>query len=197
MNILKELVTTLVTALIFITAIELISPNNSMKKYLRFILGLVLITIILNPIVKIISKGENSMFQSVYDYEQVFSNYKNEIKNSDENENDQDDLRKKAFKENFNKNCENLLNSKYPNKKFRCDVECEVDFNKIVFDIQKIKIGISDNSISKIKKIDMKAKNKASEENNKDNSKYQEIVIFISNQLDIPKEKIEVYKIEE
>ncbi|MBN1045902.1 MULTISPECIES: stage III sporulation protein AF [Clostridium] len=195
MNLLKELVTTLVTALIFITAIELISPNNSMKKYLKFILGLVLITIILNPIVKIISNGQNNIYDSISDYEEVFSNYKNEVKSSAENELKDGDLKKQAFEENFNKNCESLLKSQYPNKKFKSDVECVVNFNTMIFDIKKIKIGISEKSVSKIKKVIINKSDKSYEDNQ--NSQYKEIVTFISEQLDIPKEKIEVYKIEE
>ncbi|WP_315079873.1 stage III sporulation protein AF [uncultured Clostridium sp.] len=195
MNLLKELVTTLVTALIFITAIELISPNNSMKKYLKFILGLVLTTIILNPIVKIISNGENNIYDSISNYEEVFSNYKNEVKSSEESELKDGDLRKQAFEENFNKNCESLLKSQYPNKKFKSDVECIVNFNNMIFDIKKIKIGISEKSVSKIKKVIINKSDKSYEDNQ--NSQYKEIVTFISEQLDIPKEKIEVYKIEE
>ncbi|AIY79953.1 stage III sporulation protein AF [Clostridium botulinum] len=195
MNLLKELVTTLVTALIFITAIELISPNNSMKKYLKFILGLVLITIILNPIVKIISNGQNNIYDSISDYEEVLSNYKNEVKSSAENELKDGDLKKQAFEENFNKNCESLLKSQYPNKKFKSDVECVVNFNTMIFDIKKIKIGISEKSVSKIKKVIINKSDKSYEDNQ--NSQYKEIVTFISEQLDIPKEKIEVYKIEE
>ncbi|WP_242846490.1 stage III sporulation protein AF [Clostridium botulinum] len=139
MNLLKELVTTLVTALIFITAIELISPNNGMKKYLKFILGLVLITIILNPIVKIISSGQNNIYDSISNYEDVLSNYQNQIKSSEENELKDGDLRKQAFEENFNKNCESVLKSQYPNKKFKSDVECTVNFNSMIFDIKKLK----------------------------------------------------------
>ncbi|MBY7025031.1 MULTISPECIES: stage III sporulation protein AF [Clostridium] len=195
MNLLKELVTTLVTALIFITAIELISPNNGMKKYLKFILGLVLITIILNPIVKIISSGQNNIYDSISNYEDVFSNYQNQIKSSEENELKDGDLRKQAFEENFNKNCESVLKSQYPNKKFKSDVECTVNFNSMIFDIKKIKLGISEKSVSKIKKVIINKKDKSYDDNQ--NSQYKEVVTFISEQLDIPKEKIEVYKIEE
>ncbi|NFG23306.1 stage III sporulation protein AF [Clostridium botulinum] len=195
MNLLKELVTTLVTALIFITAIELISPNNGMKKYLKFILGLVLITIILNPIVKIISSGQNNIYDSISNYEDVFSNYQNHIKSSEENELKDGDLRKQAFEENFNKNCESVLKSQYPNKKFKSDVECTVNFNSMIFDIKKIKVGISEKSVSKIKKVIINKNDKSYDDNQ--NSQYKEVVTFISKQLDIPKEKIEVYKIEE
>ncbi|EES48698.1 stage III sporulation protein AF [Clostridium botulinum] len=195
MNLLKELVTTLVTALIFITAIELISPNNGMKKYLKFILGLVLITIILNPIVKIISSGQNNIYDSISNYEDVLSNYQNQIKSSEENELKDGDLRKQAFEENFNKNCESVLKSQYPNKKFKSDVECTVNFNSMIFDIKKIKVGISEKSVSKIKKVIINKNDKSYDDNQ--NSQYKEVVTFISEQLDIPKEKIEVYKIEE
>ncbi|MBN1035882.1 stage III sporulation protein AF [Clostridium botulinum] len=195
MNLLKELVTTLVTALIFITAIELISPNNGMKKYLKFILGLVLITIILNPIVKIISSGQNNIYDSISNYEDVFSNYQNQIKSSEENELKDGDLRKQAFEENFNKNCESVLKSQYPNKKFKSDVECTVNFNSMIFDIKKIKVGISEKSVSKIKKVIINKNDKSYDDNQ--NSQYKEVVTFISEQLDIAKEKIEVYKIEE
>ncbi len=195
MNLLKELVTTLVTALIFITAIELISPNNGMKKYLKFILGLVLITIILNPIVKIISSGQNNIYDSISNYEDVFSNYQNQIKSSEENELKDGDLRKQAFEENFNKNCESVLKSQYPNKKFKSDVECIVNFNSMIFDIKKIKVGISEKSVSKIKKVIINKNDKSYDDNQ--NSQYKEVVTFISEQLDIAKEKIEVYKIEE
>ncbi|NFH89177.1 stage III sporulation protein AF [Clostridium botulinum] len=195
MNLLKELVTTLVTALIFITAIELISPNNGMKKYLKFILGLVLITIILNPIVKIISSGQNNIYDSISNYEDVFSNYQNQIKSSEENQLKDGDLRKQAFEENFNKNCESVLKSQYPNKKFKSDVECTVNFNSMIFDIKKIKVGISEKSVSKIKKVIINKNDKSYDDNQ--NSQYKEVVTFISEQLDIPKEKIEVYKIEE
>ncbi|NFG26085.1 stage III sporulation protein AF [Clostridium botulinum] len=195
MNLLKELVTTLVTALIFITAIELISPNNGMKKYLKFILGLVLITIILNPIVKIISSGQNNIYDSISNYEDVLSNYQNQIKSSEENQLKDGDLRKQAFEENFNKNCESVLKSQYPNKKFKSDVECTVNFNSMIFDIKKIKVGISEKSVSKIKKVIINKNDKSYDDNQ--NSQYKEVVTFISEQLDIPKEKIEVYKIEE
>ena len=35
MELIKGFITTLVTTLIFITAIELVGPDNSMKKYLK------------------------------------------------------------------------------------------------------------------------------------------------------------------
>ena len=53
MELIKGFVTTLVTTLIFITAIELVGPDNSMKKYLKFVMGLILVAVLLNPIVTV------------------------------------------------------------------------------------------------------------------------------------------------
>ena len=64
---LKNIVITLVTVLIFISAVELISPNNKMKKYIKFILGLILISVILNPILQFVSNGEKSVVDGLKD----------------------------------------------------------------------------------------------------------------------------------
>ncbi len=45
------------TAVFFITAIEMILPNNSFKKYSKFVLGLILITVFINPIVGLFNKN--------------------------------------------------------------------------------------------------------------------------------------------
>ncbi|MBW6410943.1 stage III sporulation protein AF [Clostridium weizhouense] len=201
MDTLKGFAITLVTVLIFITSVELIAPNNSMKKYLKFILGLILITVILNPIVKVISKGEENLFLSISDYEDVLSKYDNKAKNSDSNivENDNTDIREKTFKENFNKNCESLLKTEYPNKSFKCEVDCEANFADMSLDIKKLKIGVSDKKIKKINKINKIAikENKDDEKESRKNDEYKEIVRFICGQLNLSKEKIEVYELEE
>lgn len=104
---LKNIVITLVTILIFISAVELISPNNKMKKYIQFILGLILITVILNPILQFISNGDKSVLDGIQTYEEVFSKNENKVNldntNTFKNDEDKGDARKKAFIENFNK----------------------------------------------------------------------------------------------
>ena len=47
MEYIKSFIETLVTIIILFSAIELISPNNSMKKYIKFVLGLILIVVML------------------------------------------------------------------------------------------------------------------------------------------------------
>ena len=193
---LKNIVITLVTMLIFISAVELMAPNNKMKKYIKFILGLILISVILNPIIELISNGEKNVAGSIDSYEAVFSENKSELNDDTlKVSEDKADNRKKAFINNFNKNCDNLLKNQFKNMIFKSEVDCDVNFTDITLNIKKLKIGIGENKVNKIKKIVIKNK----EESNKQevSEEYSEIIEFVSKELNIPKEKIEVYKLEE
>lgn len=202
MDELKGLVTTLVTILIFISAVELVTPNNKMKKYIKFILGLILITVILNPILKFVSKGQESFSKGISEYEQAFSQSQNKT-NMDlnnaldggqigENENS---TREKAFIKNFNKNCDSLLKNQYKDMIFKSEIDCNVDFLNMSLNINKLRIGVSDKKIKKIKTVNIKEDNNINTK--EDQIQYKEIINFVSNELDVPKEKIEVYKLEE
>ncbi|EHI99738.1 stage III sporulation protein AF [Clostridium sp. DL-VIII] len=191
---LKSIVINLVTVLIFISAVELMAPDNKMKKYIKFVLGLILITAILNPILKFVSNGGRDVISNIKNYEEVFSREENEI-NSDNadtfTKDDNENSRKKAFVNNFNKNCDNLLRNKFKNEDFKSEVDCDIDFSNITFNVKKLKIGVADNKVNKVKKIVISDN---SNENAKDeNEKYTEIVNYISDELDISKDKIEVY----
>lgn len=197
METLKGLVTTIVTVLIFISAVELIAPNNKMKKYIKFVLGLILISVILNAILQFVSNGEKSISQGIESYQTVFSQEENKI-NSDnsnvsKNKEDKNDARKKAFIKNFNENCDNLLKNQYKDMNFKSEVDCDVDFANINLNIKKLRIGIGDNKVKKIKKIEINEGDKNDE--GEDNEEYKDIINFVSNQLNVPKDKIEVYKL--
>ncbi|AQS10522.1 stage III sporulation protein SpoIIIAF [Clostridium saccharobutylicum] len=194
---LKGIVTTLVTILIFISAVELISPNNKMKKYIKFVLGLILISAILNPILQFISKGQKNISQGIEKYETVFSEKQNKINsdNSIDSKEDKNDARKKAFIKNFDENCDNLLKNKYKDMNFKSDVDCDIDFTNINFNIKKLRIGVENNKISKIKKVEINGKGQESTED--DNKEYEDIINFVSDELSVSKDKIEVYKMKE
>lgn len=191
---LKNIVTTLVTMLIFISAVEIIAPDDKMKKYIKFILGLILISVILNPIINFISNGEKNIGASIESYEAVFSNSKTDIDSMKTTKDNQgiNDSRKKAFISNYNKNCDNLLRSKFKNMTFKSEIDCNVNFSDMTLNVKKLKIGIGEN---KIKKVIIKNKEESNEQDV--NKEYAEIIDFASNELNIPKEKIEVYKLEE
>lgn len=193
---LKNIVITLVTMLIFISAVELVSPNNKMKKYIKFILGLLLVTVILNPILQLISNGEKNIVDGIKGYEKIISQNENKTDldsiNTLKSNEDKEDDRKKAFINNFNKNCDNLLKNKFKDMTFKSEIECDVDFTNVTLNVKKLRIGITDSKVTKIKKVVI---NEGSNSNTKEESEeYAEIVNFASSELSIPKEKIEVYK---
>ena len=196
---LKNIVITLVTILIFISAVELISPNNKMKKYIQFVLGLILVTVILNPILQFVSNGDKSVLDGIQSYEEAFAKNENKVNVDNtktfENDETKGDAKKKAFIINFNKNCDNLLKNEYKNMTFKSDIDCDVDFTKIALNVKKLKIGVGENKINQIKKIVIN--NEAKSSTKEENKEYTEIINFVSSELNIPKEKIEVYKLEE
>lgn len=197
MEALKNIVITLVTVLIFISAVELLIPNNKMKKYINFVLGLILISVILNPIVNFISNGEKSILGSIKSCEEIFSKNTNQEKLNNVTvfkDEGKQDSKKQAFINNFNKNCDKLLKDKFKDMNFKSDIDCDVDFNKVALNIKKLRIGVADNKISKVKKVVINTEDKNSKDTS---SEYAEIINYISAEVDVPKEKIEVHKLDE
>ena len=70
MEYLNNFIITLVATMIFMTAIEIIAPDNSMKKYIKFVLGLILIVVLLNPIVYLLTRGEEEIKTTIKKYEE-------------------------------------------------------------------------------------------------------------------------------
>ncbi|OAV40130.1 stage III sporulation protein AF [Clostridium saccharobutylicum DSM 13864] len=78
---------------------------------------------------------------------------------------------------------------------FKSDVDCDIDFTNINFNIKKLRIGVENNKISKIKKVEINGKGQESTED--DNKEYEDIINFVSDELSVSKDKIEVYKMKE
>lgn len=188
MDIIKEYITTLVAMLVFITAIELIAPDNSLKKYLKFIMGLILISVLLTPIIKFFTGGEKMVSEAIDKYEKEFTSgeyTKSALKESSE---DDLDARKKSFISNYNKNCEELLKDKYKDMEFVCNLDCEVDFSDYSYTVNVIKIKVRSNNVKRIEKVVI-----GEEENNKEEDEVlSEIKSFLSKELEVGSEKIEV-----
>lgn len=183
MEILKEFITSLVTTLIFMTAVELIGPDNDMKKYLKFVLGLILVAVILNPIVNFVTKGEGYLTNAIDTYTNEIVS---ETKESTKDENDKNNrIKEENFKKNFDKNCESTLNEKFGDFTFESDVDCNVNFNDMSMEVNSLKIYAKPKGVRKIEKINI------GKDENEDNTKLK-IKDFLSKELDISKDKIEV-----
>lgn len=191
---LKEWLITICTAVFFITAVEMVFPDNSMKKYAKFVLGLILITVFISPIIKIFDRNFdiNTYTTSV-------------IQNFDKNktENEFKEYQEKSlnstlevFKLNLQTSCEKKLKEKYPENNYKVEAEASYDRENNEIVIKDIKIGVKEGSIEKIKKIqiggDAKSVNSI---DSMDSERSMDIKKYLSNELNISKDTIQIYKL--
>lgn len=191
MEYIKSFIETLVTIIILFSAIELISPNNSMKKYIKFVLGLILIVVMLNPIIDFFTEGEDKIVSTIKEYENILS--KDTKTSSDVAvSNEVEDV----FIENLNKNSAAELAEAFPDYTFVCNINCNIDLSNYSYNISHAKIGISTGKIQDVEKIE---KVEISNDNQTESKVYsddeQKIVSYVSNMLGISEDKIEVYTV--
>lgn len=192
MDYIKSFIGTLVTTVILFSAIELISPNNSMKKYIKFVLGLILIIVMLNPILDFFTNGEEKIVSTIKEYENVLS-----YTSSSEEDNISTSEVEDVFIDNLKKNCITELKENFPDYDFICDIDCSVDFDNVNYEIKKIRIGISSNKIKDVKKIEkVEIASETKEETEVDYTEDENAIVkFTSNMLEISNDKIEVYTV--
>lgn len=188
MDLIKGFVTTLVTTLIFITAIELVGPDNSMKKYLKFVMGLILISVLLSPIVKFFSQGEKVLISAIDKYDKDIQNGVH----SNETDTNVQQLREESFKNNLNRNCINKLSKEFEKMNFTSDVDCIVNFDNMTFQINELRIGVSEKGVKKIKEVKIGGDEKEIKE---DSGIQKDVKDFISKELEISRDKIVVYSL--
>ncbi len=190
---LKEWIINICTAVFFITAVQMILPDNKLKKYCKFALGLILVVIILNPIVKLLNSEadihrqiENSaayIFEEKYeaDYEKYRqANVENTIKN---------------FEQNMEIQCSKDLQEKYSDKKFKTKVEASFIKESNSFQIDSIEIGLNDSSVKKVKKVEIGSDSVTVDKvQDLQDENALEIKSYISSKYSIPEDIIYVYK---
>jgi len=191
---LKGWIINICTAIFFITAVEMILPNNSLKKYAKFVLGLILITVVINPIIKLFGQDFNinqyannaSTFMMDKSYEKKVVDYKEEnLKNTLE-----------AFKTNVQASCEKELKNKFPGSDYKVSLQAQYDAAKVNFVINSVKVGIKDNGVEKIKKVDINLKNTTiGDVENITDARVNEIIGYLSVNLNISKNMISIYKL--
>ncbi|WP_297713256.1 stage III sporulation protein AF [Clostridium sp.] len=190
MEYINNFVITLVATMIFMTAVEIISPDNSMKKYIKFVLGLILISVMINPIVKFFTGGEQELVNAIKNYESMF--YED---TTNENEDSISKSQIESFKNNLNSNCDNLLKEKFSDKEFKSNVECEIDLESMTYSIDSLEVGVKDKGIKIVDsiKIDINKESEEAVSNDGSVENEEEIKNYLSEVFKIPTEKIKLY----
>ncbi|VYU62469.1 stage III sporulation protein AF [Clostridium tertium] len=188
----KGFVITLVTMLILISAIELISPDNGMKKYIRFVLGSILIAVMISPLIKLIGKGEEELTSTINNY---ISMPKEDVSVSSTFESNKDN-RNKVVMKNIEDNLNRLLKEKYSDSEFKVKIQGEVDMDNIEYSIYKIDVGVKDKGILKVEQIIINEEESTEVSSNSENVKNKkEIIEYLKETLKISEDKILVYRL--
>lgn len=192
MEYINNFVITLVATMIFMTAVDIISPDNSMKKYIKFVLGLILISVMINPIVKFFTGGEQELVNTIKNYESMF--YEG---TTNENEDSISKSQIESFKNNLNSNCDNLLKEEFSDKDFKSNVECEIDLENMTYSIESLEVGVKDKDqgiklVDSIK-IDINEESEQAVSNDGGVENEEEIKNYLSEVFKIPIEKIKLY----
>ena len=190
MEYINNFVITLVATMIFMIAVEIISPDNSMKKYIKFVLGLILISVMMNPIVKFFTGGEQELVNTIKSYESMF--YEGI---TSENEDSISKSQIESFKNNLNSNCDSLLKEEFSDKDFKSNVECEIDLENMTYSIESLEVGVKDGGIKLVDsiKIDINEESEQAVSNDGTVENEEEIKNYLSEVFKIPTDKIKLY----
>jgi stage III sporulation protein AF len=175
---------------LFITAVEMILPDNSLKKYAKFVLGLILMTVIINPIIKIFDKN--------FDINVMSNNVERVIK-AKESKSNMEEYKKNNLNttlETFNFNLKKLSEEKLKEKFKDMDFETKVksDFNNNQVEIISVEVWVKKKGIKKIKKVTVESF-KTEKEDINESEKFKQIKDFLSKELNIQEKLIKVYQL--
>lgn len=183
MEVVNKYIIILVSTLVLMTAVELIAPDNNMKKYLKFVLGLILISVMLTPIMDFVNNGEVAITSLIEDYENEYKNL-DELKSSKEYESTKVD----SFTKKLNLNCKKILEEKFKDISFTCESKCGVDYEKMTYTISEISIKVKNSKVQKVEKIEIGTE----KINNNEDELLKEIKKYLSEELEISESKIAV-----
>lgn len=160
-------------AVIFASFIDLLIPKCSVKKYINFTLGLIIIIIIISPI-KNIAKGNYTGL------DEIIEEYRLSTEEIKDNFLDEFNL-KRIFEQKLSKKLNSIISEKFPGTNIYTQAETEFDSeNNEYKEIKRINVFISPTNIpasaSETKPVTQQTK--------------QDIISLLSKELNIPESKI-------
>lgn len=193
MEALRGWIINICTTVFFITAIEMLLPSNAFKKYSKFVLGLILMTVIINPLVKFINNGADistfiSKSASIMEQQTTIDNTE-EYKQKSIN----DTL--SVFKNNLEDLVKKKLNEKFKKGEYKVDAQVKYDEENQEYAIDTIKIAMNSGGVEKVKRIEIKTNSDVKSDDLEDSKYSKEVKSYLSSELDIPESKIVVYKL--
>ena len=195
-ELIKAWIISISTMIVLMTAVELILPNNKLKKYCKFVMGLILMLVIINPIITVLkpSSAININFDEFsYDFQERDS-YEYE-KYKDKNI----DSTLKVFKKNVEKECLKSLNDEFPSDEFSVDIDVSYDDSEGMFKIDEISVGVNGSSnVKRVKPVVInKNKSVKSEGKKNNNENLSKIKKRLGKLFDLEEKLVNVYSLED
>ncbi|CAB1242961.1 stage III sporulation protein AF [Clostridium sp. MT-14] len=192
---LREWLISVCTAVFFIIAVEMILPDNSMKKYCKFVLGLILITVFINPIIKVFNRDFNINSYTEKAVEDFNKDFGTKESSSEFDKYKQENISEtiETFEANLQNSCEKNLEEKYPEGKYEIKVGAGYDEKNNMVYIKNINVKIKNGNVEKIKKVEIGGETASVDNLNSENSqKASEIKTYLSQELSVSKDIIHV-----
>ncbi|WP_078552920.1 stage III sporulation protein AF [Bacillus alkalicellulosilyticus] len=79
MAVLTEWITNIILLILLATIVELLLPNSSMQRYVKMVVGLLLLVMLLNPILSVFSKDVNELIPLLNEHQTSESSLQNSI----------------------------------------------------------------------------------------------------------------------
>lgn len=181
-------------AIILVSILEMILPNNKTKKYIRMVLGIFIIFNIISPFIQ----NKDALDLTSINIEEYYKNETTSNKNEEKlNQTSMDQRIKELYQEELEKDIESKLESN-GYKINNCKVEAKLPENEDEIGIEKIKLKIEEKNtekqkeednnneqektiedkivigVQKIKEIDVSEKNEEANNNESDEENYKE-----------------------
>lgn len=191
MDELKKWIYTIVVIIVFVTFIEMLMPNSSMKKYSKLILGVLVMTIILQPLFSLVNKNFSLSADSLKFENQLNSSY---IKEQSTSYSEKQNIEiTKQYKQNIEKQIGQYVKKEIGEKDIEVTVQIIEDMESEDYgEIKKIYLNIK-GGINKVKTVDKVIIGDSEEPGTKiNNDNYLEIKNKISTMYDIDKGNIEI-----
>ncbi len=179
---LRDWITRIAALLMVFTATQILLPNNSYKKYIKYTFGLLLTYVLISPVLTFLNKDFNGI--NISSYNTYFTN--NSLKKDDEeNVGKIINSSMEIFESNLENLCIDFLKRKYPSNDYEVYVESKYKQGRI--EIDTVNIYIFKDGIHTVKKVII------SQDNAKDQSyRYGNIINSISEEFNIKSENINV-----
>lgn len=185
-------IVTICVAIFFATAVQMILPDNSLKKYCNFVLGLIVFVVMITPILKLFNSEveigniieESASFVFSDNDEQDYSKYREANINAT--------LEK--FKDNLEAECTKDLKRSFK-EEYKATFQVSYDKNNSLFNIDSVEITINDGTVDAVKEVQIgepavEVGNTKEEIGQKGN----ELREYISSKYDVDESKIYIYK---